>query len=108
MVKGFDRRLRLPQLALNRRPLFLLLVALKVLKLLVVIVDHDLVFPDLNDSGLKYGLEGFGAGEDDFATGLAGPRTVVELARFCIRWEDYVAGGKNVDLLSVAAFGDIT
>jgi hypothetical protein len=46
-------------------------------------------------------------GQDDFTTRPAGPRAVVELVRPCIRWEDDVAGGENVDLLAVAAFGDI-
>ena len=94
VVMGIDRHFRIFKFTLSHRPLLRCVVdvpagphRLRVVELLVVVVvvvvDHNHVTADLNHDGLEYGLEGLGAGEDDFATT---PRAFVELVRPCIRW----------------------
>ena len=107
LVKGFDRRLRLLQLL--HLLLHIVVIVPQVaglspiaVKLLRIVVNRDLVRPDLGHDGLEYTRECLGAGEDDFATRLADICVVVELIIPFSGWESNVPGGKNVDLVAVA------
>jgi hypothetical protein len=91
IVKGVNRLLRLLKLALNLRPLLpgfrdiiVVLTCLPLcqpLKLCVVIVDIQSVFPDPDHDGLEERLERLVSEEEDMATRLPDNRAGVELVR---------------------------
>ncbi len=110
LVQGFDQLLRLlyqPFIFLPcLRPLGVLTLdgLPQTLERPCLVVDHVRLAPNLAHDGLEYVLVGFAAEENDLATRLPVILAGVEVVTMCDRRENNMAGRKDEDPVTFAAF----
>ena len=113
LVHACLRRLRLRQPVLKPLPVgsslgvLALDDLLRSLKLVLVAVDHEILVANLVHDGLESVLEGRAAEVDDLATRNATILALVELVSIFAGRESNVAGGKEEDSTTPAAFAEI-